>query len=77
MTRGVGVFGRVTISRIVATECYAAFLTSPEMDPRITDLHALGALEDLWMFNSFDTIEVRAGAIGHLRLVLLEAANRR
>ena len=59
------VLGRVTISRIVATECYAAFLTSPKMDPRIADFYALDALANLRLFDRRYGIEMRAGAISH------------
>jgi hypothetical protein len=65
MTGGVGVLGRMTISRIVAAKCHSAFLTSAEMDPRITNLHALGALANLRLLNRINSIEMRAAAISH------------
>ena len=73
----VSVFGRVAISRIVAAKCHSALLAGAEMDPGVADFHALGALANLGLLDGVDSIEVRAGTITHLRLLLFEAVNRR
>jgi len=71
------VLARMTIRRAVATQGRAALLTRAKMHPRRTDLYALGAFADFWLFDRLDRIEVRAGTVHYLRLLLFEAVNLR
>ena len=77
MTGGARMFAGVPIRRAVAAQGDAALLTSAEMDPRVADLYTLGAFADVWLLDRIDRIQMRAAAIGHLRLLLFEAASRR
>ena len=77
MSRGLGVFARVAVRRRIAAQRRATLLAGAKMDPLRADFHALGALADFWLLDRVDRIEMRAGAIAHLRLLLLEAVNRR
>lgn len=73
----VSVFGRVAISRIVAAKCHSALLTGAKVDPGVADFHTLGTFANFGLLDGIDGVEVRAGAITHLRLLLFEAVNRR
>lgn len=77
MSNGARVFAGVLIRRRIAAQRNAALLTGAEMHPGGADFHTLSALLDFRLFDRFDRIEVRAGAIIHLRLLLFEAVNRR
>lgn len=72
-----GVFAGVPIRRAVTAQGHAALLTGAEMDPLCADLHALSAFANLRLFDGRDGVEMRAAAIGHLRLLLFEAVSRR
>jgi hypothetical protein len=77
MFSSVRMFARVTIRRAIAAKCYAAVLARAQMNPSVADFHTLCAFANFWLFDRLDRIEVRAGAISHLRLPLFEAASRR
>jgi hypothetical protein len=77
MTRGVRVFGRVTISRIVAAQSCAAFLARAKMHPRVADLHAFGALADCRLFDGIDRIEMGATTITHDSMSLFRVTSTR
>ena len=61
MTRIAGVFAGVSISRGVAAQRHAALLTGAEMNPRVADLHAFGALADFRLLDGHDRVEMGAG----------------
>ena len=71
------VFTGVAIWRRVAAQGDAALLTGSKMDPLGADLYAFGAFLNLRQFDSLNCVEMRAAAIGHVRLLLFEAASRR
>ena len=71
------VFAGVTVGRAVAAQSDTALLTGAQMDPLRSDFYTLGAFADLRLLDRIDRIEMRAAAIGHLRLWLFEAAIRR
>jgi len=71
------VFAGVAVGRAVATQSGTALLTGAQMHPLRSDFYALGAFADGRLLNRINRIEVRAAAIGHLRLLLFEAASRR
>ena len=77
MFGGARVFAGVMIGRTVAAQRDAALLTGAEMDPLCADLYALSAFANLRLFDGRDRVEMRAAAIGHLRLLLFEAVSRR
>ena len=77
MPGGARMFAGVPISRRVAAQGDAALLAGAEMDPRVADLYTLGAFAGFRLLDRIDRIEMRAAAIGHLRLLLFEAASRR
>ena len=77
MSRGARMFAGVTIGRAVATQSRAALLTGAEMQPLRADFHALSALAGFRLLDRIDRIEMGAAAIGHLRLLLLEAVSLR
>ncbi len=63
MTRDVRMFAGVTISRRVAAQCHAALLAGAEMNPRVADLHTLGAFANFRLLHGGDGFDVRAN--GH------------
>jgi hypothetical protein len=67
MTRDVRMFAGVTISRRVAAQCRAALLAGAEMNPRVADLHTLGAFADFRLLHGGDGFDVRAN--GHWFLI--------
>ena len=67
MTRDVRMFAGVTISRRVAAQCRAALLAGAEMNPRVADLHTLGAFADFRLLHEGDGFDVRAN--GHWFLI--------
>jgi hypothetical protein len=77
MTDLAGMFAGVPIRRAVTAQGNATLLTGAEMDPLCADLHALSAFANLRLFDGRDRVEMRAGTIAHLRLLLFEAASRR
>lgn len=77
MSARVRMFACVTIGRAVAAKCNATGLAGPQMYPRGANLDALDALTNFGLLYGIDGIQVRAGAIAHLRLRLFEAVNRR
>ena len=63
MTRDVRMFAGVAISRGVAAQCHAALLAGAEMNPRVADLHTLGAFANFRLLHGGDGFDVRAN--GH------------
>ena len=63
MTRDVRMFAGVAISRRVAAQCHAALLAGAEMNPRVADLHTLGAFANFRLLHGGDGFDVRAN--GH------------
>src|SRR5260370_6386203 len=62
MTRDVRMFAGVTISRRVAAQRRATLLAGAEMNPRVADLHTLGALANFRLLHGGDGFDVRANA---------------
>ena len=77
MSGGARVFAGVLVRRAVAAQRDTALLTGAQMHPFRSDLHALSAFGDFRQFDRRDRVEMRAAAIGHLRLLLFDAVNRR
>src|SRR5438874_13407698 len=63
MTRDVRMFAGVAISRRVAAQRRAALLAGAEMNPRVADLHTLGAFANFRLLHGGDCFDVRAN--GH------------
>src|SRR5260370_29014881 len=63
MTRDVRMFAGVTISRRVAAQRRATLLAGAEMNPRVADLHTLGAFANFRLLHGGDGFDVRAN--GH------------
>ena len=65
------VFAGVLVWRAITTQRYAAFLTSPQMDPGSADLHAFLAFPPLWSFDRGNRVDVRATLFRHHRVLSL------
>jgi hypothetical protein len=61
--------GSVTIRRGVATKGDAAYLTSPQMNPVVADLHAFFAFKALRPFDRCDRVEMRTASLRHCFIV--------
>ena len=68
------VFARVAVGRAVAAQRRAALLTHPQMDPLRAALHALAALSPLRVFDTGNSLYMRASHISHSRVPSIRAA---
>ena len=67
MANGPRVLAGVLVRRTVATKSDAALLAGAEMNPRVADLHTLGAFANFRLLHGGDGFDVRAN--GHWFLI--------
>ena len=77
MTSGTRVLRRMLVGRTVATACTAALLTSAQVKPAITSLHAIFTNPLFWLLNFSNLVDVNAYFCCHPASIQSEGDNRR
>jgi hypothetical protein len=77
MPGGVRVFAGVLVWRAVTAQRDAAGLTSPQVDPLRSDLHAFVTLAALRLFDRCGRVEMRTASVRHYSVNLFRVLRTR
>jgi len=77
MLTRAGMFGRVSVWRVIAATRPTALLARPQVDPLGSYLDAFLAFAALWMFDSRDSTYMCARCVGHRSPLILAVPDAR